>query len=303
MSELYTEQPSKVAQAEELLLSTYRTQKALLGRDHTQTLTTANNLGMTFLNRMQLDRAEPLFKEVYEMRRRPPPRGRGPRHYETLNALSNLATLFMRQQKYDEARTLYERAIQARKETQGDQNVSTLRAVNNLAVMLATQGDSLKKAADALYNAGDEDGAATMDEEAARKFDEARPLQSMAYEGLRDALGPTHKEVFMLFHNFTMALYNSGKHDEAIGTTRKHLQKTEEDRAEAERTGGPTAGGGGSGAEGEVVTAATAADVKKIAAHLIRFLDNLPQAMQDPDDAQLQAAADEAQKLRADYGL
>jgi hypothetical protein len=60
---------------------------AKLGADHPDTLTTRNNLALTYQSRKRCDLAEPLFREVVEDSRRK----LGPTHPDTLQRIRNLA--------------------------------------------------------------------------------------------------------------------------------------------------------------------------------------------------------------------
>jgi hypothetical protein len=74
-------------EAEALLQEVLKVRTATLGADHPDTLTTRNNLALSFQARKRCDLAGPLFREVVEASTR----RLGPTHPDTQQRIRNLA--------------------------------------------------------------------------------------------------------------------------------------------------------------------------------------------------------------------
>lgn len=143
---------------------------------------------------------------------------------------------------------MYKKSLAAKEETRGHDHMSTLTAVNNLAVLLHTVANQL------------EDETAK-----AAKMEEAIAMLKRAFVGYKRALGPLHTQTANIFFNYTTMLFNAGGDytEQSIDVTKKLLASavtTLEEQPEAE----------------------SLPQIQPIAAHLIRLLD----AMQRTDEAE-----------------
>jgi serine/threonine protein kinase/tetratricopeptide (TPR) repeat protein len=113
------------------LLSKARTTfTARLGADHHDTLTSVNNLAMSYQGAGRPDLALPLFKETLERRKAT----LGPDDPDTLVSVNNLGLAYYAARRFDLALPLYEEAFERRKAKFGADDPDTLISMNNLAL-------------------------------------------------------------------------------------------------------------------------------------------------------------------------
>jgi hypothetical protein len=74
----------------------------VLGEEHPDALISINTLAQLYQNQGDFTRAEPLFAQVLDVRRRV----LGPEHPNTLNSMSNLAMLYQDRGKYAQVEPL-----------------------------------------------------------------------------------------------------------------------------------------------------------------------------------------------------
>ncbi len=108
----------------------------LLGAEHPQTLTSADNLAFLYQAQGGYAEAEPLFRRALAGRERV----LGAEHPDTCQSVNNLAFLYQAQGRYGEAEPLYRRALAAREQVLGADHPDTLVSVNNLAFLYQVQG-------------------------------------------------------------------------------------------------------------------------------------------------------------------
>ena len=124
-------------QAEALYKRALAAEERVFGKDHPQTLATADGLAWVLsLNSRRSDEAEPLYKHSLEVRERL----LGKDHLATLASLTNLALHYQRQRRFDEAEMLFKRGLEARDRLLGKEHPDTLLILQNLAALYTKQG-------------------------------------------------------------------------------------------------------------------------------------------------------------------
>ena len=108
----------------------------LLGAEHPQTLTSANNLAMSLSNQGKYADAETIQREVLGVTKRV----LGAEHPDTLTYANNLALSLLDQGKYADAETIQREVLGVRKRVLGAEHPDTLTVANNLAMSLSDQG-------------------------------------------------------------------------------------------------------------------------------------------------------------------
>ncbi|CAE6386510.1 unnamed protein product, partial [Rhizoctonia solani] len=101
----------------------------ILGGDHPDTLSSLNNLAVTYPGLGRYDDAEQLLVQVVDARRRL----LGDEHSDTLSSMGNLASTYSRLGQYDKAKKLQAQVVDAHKRLLGDEHSHTLTSMNNLA--------------------------------------------------------------------------------------------------------------------------------------------------------------------------
>ena len=169
---------SRAARA--LFEEVYATWRRVLGDEHPDTLTSANNLAET--RRAQGDHAgaRALHEEVYATRRRV----LGDEHPDTLTSANNLAETRYAQGDHAGARALLEEVYATRRRVLGDEHPDTLTSANNLAETRYAQGD----------HAG------------------ARALHEEVYATRRRVLGDEHPDTLTSANNLAETRYAQGDH-------------------------------------------------------------------------------------------
>ena len=132
----------------------------MLGAEHPDTLTSANNLASSLSNQGKYADAERIQAEVLGVQKRV----LGAEHPDTLTSTANLATFLLKQGKYLDAERIQREVHQVLKRVLGAEHPNTLMSANNLAASLACQG----------------------------KYAEAEQMLHAALASLQRVLGPTH---------------------------------------------------------------------------------------------------------------
>jgi tetratricopeptide (TPR) repeat protein len=112
-----------------LFEQTLKLQKAKLGLDHPDTLTSMSNLASGYSDMGRPDLALPLFKEALALRKAK----QGSDHPDTLTSMNNLASCYWSAGKLDLAVPLFEETLKLRKAKLGRDHPDTLTTMNNLA--------------------------------------------------------------------------------------------------------------------------------------------------------------------------
>jgi tetratricopeptide (TPR) repeat protein len=103
--------------------------KRMLGSEHVDTLTSMDNLALTYQDLGEYQKAEGLHLQVLEARKRV----LGPEHGHTLISMNNLAKTYHDLGEYQKAEGLHLQVLEARKRVLGPEHVATLTSMNNLA--------------------------------------------------------------------------------------------------------------------------------------------------------------------------
>jgi tetratricopeptide (TPR) repeat protein len=122
-------------EAEELQVQEMQTRKRVLGDEHPSTLTSMNNLALTYRDQGRWKEAEELQVQVMQTTKRV----LGDEHPDTLTSMNNLASMYSNQGRWKEAEELQVQVMQTRKRVLGDEHPDTLTSMNNLAITLELQ--------------------------------------------------------------------------------------------------------------------------------------------------------------------
>ena len=159
-------------------------QTNIFGADHHNTLTTMNNLSITYWLQGKTAEAAMLQEEVLEKFRQI----LGAEHPNTLMSMNNLSLTYQDQGKTAEAAMLQEEALEKRRRILGAEHPSTLMSMNNLSLMYQDQG----------------------------KTAEAAMLQEEALEKCRRILGAEHPYTLTSMNNLSLMYRDQGKTAEAV---------------------------------------------------------------------------------------
>lgn len=106
--------------------------RRILGEDHPETLTAANNVALALADQGDLESARQLQEEVLERRRRV----LGEDHTDTLTAAGNLAASLLDLGELASARELQEKVLERSRRILGAEHPDTLKAASHAAEML-----------------------------------------------------------------------------------------------------------------------------------------------------------------------
>jgi tetratricopeptide (TPR) repeat protein len=187
----------------------------LLGPEHPDTLTSANNLAGALRELGDVESARRLFVDVYDTRQRL----LGPEHPDTLLSGNNLAGALLDVGDVAGAHRLHEEVYEAHQRLLGPDDPHTLRSADNLAMARLALGDAegahhvLEEAyracqrllgpehPDTLASANNLAGARSRVGDAER----ARQLFQEVYEARRRVLGPDHPDTLRSATNLASA--------------------------------------------------------------------------------------------------
>jgi hypothetical protein len=150
----------KYAEAERIEREVHEVRKRVLGAEHPDTLTSANNLAESLPYQGRYAEAARIERETHEVQKRV----LGAEHPDTLTSASNLAMSLSDQGKYAEAERIEREVLGVRKRVLGAEHPDTLLSANNLAGSLSHQG----------------------------KYTEAERMLHASVASLQRVLGPTH---------------------------------------------------------------------------------------------------------------
>ena len=137
LSAVYTTLGHRAADNAQVLFQWVERATAMLGPDHPQTLTAANNLAYAYQAAGDLGRALPLYEQTLTDTRRV----LGPDHPDTLAAANNLASAYESAGDLGRAVPLYEQTLTDTRRVLGPNHPQTLTAANNLAGAYQAAGD------------------------------------------------------------------------------------------------------------------------------------------------------------------
>ncbi|KAN0082027.1 hypothetical protein V8E54_003325 [Elaphomyces granulatus] len=153
--------------------------KTVLGPEHPDTLTSMNNLALTYQKQGRWTAAEMLLVQVIEARKTV----LGPEHPDTLTSMNNLALTYQKQGRWMEVEKLFVQVMETRKMVLGPEHPNTLASMNNLALTYQNQG----------------------------RWTEAEKLLVQVIEARKTVLGPEHPDTLTSMNNFALTYQNQGR--------------------------------------------------------------------------------------------
>jgi serine/threonine protein kinase/tetratricopeptide (TPR) repeat protein len=216
------------------------TRQARQGRDHPDTLTSMNNLALSYNAAGQLDRALPLCVETLERRKAT----LGPDHPDTLTSMNNLATYYLAAGQFDRALPLLEETFQLIKAKRGPDHPDTLTSMSNLAWGYQAAGQldralplfaEVLERRKATLRPDHPDVLTGMNNLAtgylyARQLDRALPLCVETLERRKATLGPGHPDTLNSMNNLAEGYRLAGKLDLALPLLEETLRLIKEKR-------------------------------------------------------------------------
>ncbi|KAJ5397813.1 hypothetical protein N7509_005926 [Penicillium cosmopolitanum] len=169
--------------AEQLFVQVMEARKIKLGMDYPDTLSSMNNLALSYKDQGQWEKAEQLFVQVIETRKTK----LGADHYNTLTSMNNLALTLWNQGRWDKAEQLILQVMETRKTKLGADHPSTLSSINNLALIYRDQG----------------------------RWEEAEQLFVRVMERSKTKLGTDHPDTLSSMNNLASTFWNQGRWEEA----------------------------------------------------------------------------------------
>jgi tetratricopeptide (TPR) repeat protein len=157
----------QLSQAERMCDQALRGKEKVLGRDHTSTLDTVNELGLLYISQGKLDQAE----RMYDRALRGYEKVLSPDHTSALRTVNNLGLLYKAQGKLDQAERMYDRALRGYEKVIGSPGVETYPPALNTMLNLGF-----------LYRQ-------------IRQDTESMILLTRALDGFTSVLGASHSEV------------------------------------------------------------------------------------------------------------
>jgi folate-binding Fe-S cluster repair protein YgfZ len=153
------------------------------GQEHQNTLSSMNNLALTFWDQGRWKEAEELQVQVLETRKRI----LGVEHPDTLTSMNNLASTFWDQGRWKEAEELEVQVLETRKRILGAEHPNTLNSMNNLASTFRAQG----------------------------RWKEAEELEVQVLETRKRILGVEHPDTLTSMNNLASTFGDQGRWKEA----------------------------------------------------------------------------------------
>ena len=206
--------------------------KTLLGDEHPSTLTSMNDLALTYYHQGKLQEAADLQEQVLEKRRRI----LGEEHLATLMAMNNLAGMYQVQGRNADAAEIQEEVLEKQRQILGEEHPYTLTTMHNLAMTYQAQGrnadaaeiqeEVLEKQRQIL---GEEHPSTltTMHNLAmtqGRNADAAK-IQEEVLEKRRRISGEQHPETLRAMHNLAMTYQAQGRNADAAKIKEEVLEK------------------------------------------------------------------------------
>ncbi|KAH8698463.1 hypothetical protein BGW36DRAFT_448418 [Talaromyces proteolyticus] len=173
----------KYEEAEAMHRQALTTCEKVLGADHSNTLTSVNNLGLVLENQGKYEEAKVMHQWALTTREKV----LGTDHLKTLTSANNLAGVLSSQGKYEEAEAMYRQTLTTYEKVLGADHPGTLIILNNLGEVLNSQG----------------------------KYEEAEAMHQRALTTREKMLGADHLHTLTSVNNLGLVLYSQGKYEEA----------------------------------------------------------------------------------------
>ncbi|KAH9865613.1 hypothetical protein J1614_009198 [Plenodomus biglobosus] len=122
--------------AESFLRRSLEIREKVLGREHPDTLTSANKLGLVLERQGKYNEAEVMQRRALEGYKKVLRQ----EHPHTLTSVSNLRTVLARQGRYDKVEVIQRRVLEGFKKALRQEHLHTLTSVSNLRLVLERQG-------------------------------------------------------------------------------------------------------------------------------------------------------------------
>ncbi|KAG8796158.1 hypothetical protein FRC12_003749 [Ceratobasidium sp. 428] len=212
-------------EAEKLWVRVVEARKLALGERHPDTLTSMNNLAMSYQFLGRWDEAETQHRQVLEARKQI----LGERHPNTLTSMHNLAFTYQSQGRWDEAETLHTEVLETKKQVLGKRHPDTLASMNNLALTFEFQGRWNEAAA--LHLEGLDTCKLVLGERHPNtltgmsnlaltywyqgRWNEAETLQIQVIETMKQVLGERHPNTLTSMSNLASTYQSQGRWEEA----------------------------------------------------------------------------------------
>ncbi|GLI81885.1 hypothetical protein PoHVEF18_010279 [Penicillium ochrochloron] len=211
--------------AEKLQLEALEVRRDRLESENHSTLTTMNNLALTYSKQGRWEEAEKLEVQVIKTRKTQ----LGADHPSTLMTMNNLASTYSDQGRWEEAEKLFVQVMENFKAKHGANDPSTLTSMGNLAwayshlgrweeaEKLEVQVMETRKTQlgahhpDTLTSMGNL--ASTYRQEG--RWEEAEKLEVQVMETRKTQLGAHHPHTLTSMHNLAMGYLNQGRWEEA----------------------------------------------------------------------------------------
>ncbi len=187
-----------------LLEEVLRRRRELYAGDHPLVARVLNNLAAWHFDAGELERAEQLYQESLEMRRR-----LGQDDVDQVKAMSNLASILTTRGDFDRAEELYRQVLAIRRQAQGTEHPAVATTLRGLGTVLYLRGDA--EAAEPLLREaleirrqhfGSRDARVAAAEislgralQSLGRFDEAVKLLESAFATRRELFGDDHPHV------------------------------------------------------------------------------------------------------------
>jgi tetratricopeptide (TPR) repeat protein len=157
--------------------------KTVLSPDHISTLTSMNNLALTYSSLGEYQRAKELELEVLEASKKV----LGPDHVHTLTSMNNLASTYSDLGEYQRAKELQLEVLEAMKKVLGPDHVDILLSMNNLALTYIKLGE----------------------------YQRAKGLNLQVLEASKRVLGPNHVKTLLSMNNLASTYSDLGEYQRA----------------------------------------------------------------------------------------
>ncbi|KAK3984461.1 kinesin light chain [Cladorrhinum sp. PSN332] len=155
----------------------------VLGEEHPNTLSSMNELALTYRNQCRWKEIEPMQIQILEINKRV----LGEEYPNTLGSMSNLAATYMGQGRWKEAESMQIQVLELNKRVLGQEDPDTLASMNNLALTYRNQG----------------------------RWKEAESMQIQVLEIRRRVLGKEHPDTLISMINLASTYMDQGRRKEA----------------------------------------------------------------------------------------
>ncbi|KAF7368060.1 FabD/lysophospholipase-like protein [Mycena sanguinolenta] len=229
----------KYKQGAEILEGVLKMETQLLGDEHSNTLTTMNNLASIYNDLGEYQIAKDLLLHVVDKRKQI----LGDNHPDTLLTMGNLASSYSNFGEYQEAKELRMTVLEKQKQILGDNHLDTLVAMGSLATAYSALGEYqeakdlemavLEKQKQILGNNHPDTlvamGNLATTYSALGEYQEAKDLEIAVLDKRKQILGEDHPDTLIAIANLATTYSDLGEYQQAKGleitvlNTRKHI--------------------------------------------------------------------------------